>query len=576
MSLARPLGYVIGTAQVPMRTRLPDYNYADLLGRIAYQALADAEVDAKDVDGLILAMSPTTPLGIDEPQYWGITGLPGERHFLGRVHVLAASGIAAFRLGCTYVASGRKRRVLVVAADLADEVPSLTGALGQLHDPFTDKQVTRNAIISAAVQMSAYMARHKLGEEVMAEVVVKNRANGVLNEFAQLRQAITVDDVLNSPVMAWPMKRFDSSPRSSGAAAVLIGSEPVNRTRPAVYATGFGSYAGGRSIGSRMVAEDNSYLDGSDLAEAAQRAYATAGIANPADEIGLAEVYSSFGILELLSIEALRLNKGANAAELIRDGHFHRDSALPVNASGGATCGSPISSTGLIRVIEAVTQLQGEAGQRQVAVKVPRAAVSAIAGAFQTHEVGVLEAMGDVRYAIPSKRVDASEGRAAVPQKRDETPRTKARSDPEGIVFADAGWSVPQFYRPDPMIERMFEALKSKRLVGARVAGGSRVIFPPQSVCEVSFRDTDGLVDVGPGGTIRTFTIVHTKWGGLATPYIIVYVQLDGASTATGGYLRNASTDSAGSLSLIGARCRAVFKDEPAGEWSDFWFELEE
>ncbi len=574
MSAARTLAYVLGTGQVPMRTRLPEYNYADLLGCVAYQALADAEVDARDVDGLILAMSPTTPLGIDEPQYWGITGLPGARHFLGRVHVLAASGLVAFRLACTYIASGRKRRVLVVSADLADEFPSLTGALGQLHDPFTDRQVTRNAIISAAVQMSAYMAQHKLGEEVMAEVVVKNRANGVLNEFAQLRQAITVEDVLNSPVMAWPMKRLDSSPRSSGAAAVLVGSEQMNRSRPAVYATGFGSYAGGRSIGSRMVADDNSYLDGSDLGEAARRAYATAGIAAPAEEIGLAEVYSSFGILELLSIEALRLNKGSNAAELIRDGHFHRDSALPVNASGGATCGSPISSTGLIRVIEAVAQLRGEAGQRQVSLRVPRAVVSAIAGAFQTHEVGVLEAM-EVPSATPSSRAAVSEGGSAMPPKKEHLPRSKVRSDPEGIVFADAGWMVPQFYRPDPMIERMFEALKSKRLVGSRVAGGSRVIFPPQSVCEISFRETDELVDVGPGGTIRSFTIVHTKSSGLTTPYIIVFVQLDGASTATGGYLRNVSTEAAGSLALIGARCRAVFKDEPVGDWPDFWFELE-
>ena len=95
---------------------------------------------------------------------------------------------------------------------------------------------------------------------------------------------------------------------------------------------------------------------------------------------------------ELLSIEALRLNKGANAAELIRDGEFHRNSDLPVNPSGGATCGSPISSTGLIRVVEAVAQLRGEAGQRQIEIRTPRAAVSAIAGSFQTHEVGVLEA----------------------------------------------------------------------------------------------------------------------------------------------------------------------------------------
>ncbi|MGV6875650.1 thiolase family protein [Pseudochelatococcus sp. B33] len=387
-----PAVHVLGTAQVPMRTRLPDTTYADLLGRVSYEAIADAEVEARDVDGLILAMSPTTPLGIDEPQYWGIDGLPGASRFLGRVHVLAASGLAAFRLACGYVASGRKKRVLVVAADLADEVPSLTGALGQLHDPFTDKQVVRNAIVSAASQMSVYMARHGVGEEVMAEVVVKNRGNGVRNPYAQLRQAISVDDVLNSPVMTWPMKRLDSSPRSSGAAAVLVGDVPVQTGRRAVRAVGFGSFAGGRFVGSRMTPGSDAYFDGADLAVAAQRAYAGAGIQDAAEEIGLAEVYASFGILELLSIEALRLNKGGNAAELVKAGEFHHDSGLPVNPSGGATCGSPISSTGLIRVIEATTQLRGEAGERQVALRRPRAAVSAIAGAFQTHEVGVLVA----------------------------------------------------------------------------------------------------------------------------------------------------------------------------------------
>jgi acetyl-CoA C-acetyltransferase len=193
-------------------------------------------------------------------------------------------------------------------------------------------------------------------------------------------------------VLSWPIKRLDSSPRTSGAAAVLVGHEAGGGARPAVRATGFGSYAGARTIGSRMVEADNSYLDGSDLGEAARRAYAMAGVADPAAEIGLAEVYASFGILELMSIEALGLNRGSNAAELIGDGQFHRDSALPVNPSGGATCGSPISSTGMIRIIESVAQLRGEAGDRQVAVQEPRAAVSAIGAAFQIHEVGLLEA----------------------------------------------------------------------------------------------------------------------------------------------------------------------------------------
>jgi uncharacterized OB-fold protein len=149
--------------------------------------------------------------------------------------------------------------------------------------------------------------------------------------------------------------------------------------------------------------------------------------------------------------------------------------------------------------------------------------------------------------------------------------------DPEGIVFVDASWDVPQSYVADPMIERLFEAFRQKRLVGARVRGSDRVIFPPQSVCEVSYRDTDELVDVGPGGTIRTFTVVHSKFGGgPPPPYVIVFVQLDGASTASGGYLRNVDPATAGSLALIGKRVRAVFKDEPAGQWSDVWFELED
>ncbi|MGV6875649.1 Zn-ribbon domain-containing OB-fold protein [Pseudochelatococcus sp. B33] len=163
-------------------------------------------------------------------------------------------------------------------------------------------------------------------------------------------------------------------------------------------------------------------------------------------------------------------------------------------------------------------------------------------------------------------------------ERHEETARSARpkRPDPEGIVFVDANWDVPQFYRPDPMIARMFESFREKRLLGARVADGSRVIFPPQSYCEITFKPTDRLVDVGPGGIIRTLTISNTRWSGPPPPYLIVFVQLDGASTATGGYLRNADISPENCLALIGARCRVIFKNEPVGDWSDIWFELAE
>lgn len=381
---------VLGVAQVPMRTRLPDHTYADLAARVARQALEDAGVGDADIDGIIFAQAPTTTLGIDEPHLWALAGMPGADRFLGRVHIAAGSGLGAFRLACAYVAGGRKRRVLVVAADLADEVPNLAGAIGQLHDPFTERQVTRNAITLAAVQMSAYMARNGLNERDMAHVIVKNRANGVSNEFAQLRKEVTLDEVVDSPVIAWPLKRLDSSPRTSGAAAVVVGDAPTRTGRPTPKACGFGFFASGRMTGSRMVPELDNYVTGADAAESARRAYRAAGISDPTREIGLAEIYASFGIIEILGIEALGVCGETPAPVLLRDGAFHRDAALPVNPSGGATCGSPISATGLIRVVEATLQLRGEAGDRQVDLKAPRAVVSAVGGAFQTHEVGVL------------------------------------------------------------------------------------------------------------------------------------------------------------------------------------------
>lgn len=393
MTRADALACVRGVAQLPMRTRLPQYTYADLLALVARQALADAAIDETEIDGVLLGLAPTPMLGIDEPQYWALQGVPGASRFLGRVHGAAASGLTAFRLACSYVAAGRARCVLVLAADLADEGASVAGAVGALQDPFIDTHTPRNAIVASALQMSGYMALHGVGEREMAHVIVKNRANGVGNEYAQLREAVTLDDVLASPVLAWPVKRLDSSPRTSGAAAVVVGraQDGAGAHRP-VWATGFGMHGGVRNIGAGMVPGNLAYFDGAELAVAARQAYAMAGVDDPRRQIDVAEVYAAFGVFEMIAIEALGLSDGPCAARGLELGRHARDGALPVNPSGGATCGSPISATGLIRVVEAVLQLRGEAGARQIAREPRRAAVSAIGGTFQCHEVGVLQA----------------------------------------------------------------------------------------------------------------------------------------------------------------------------------------
>ena len=169
-----------------------------------------------------------------------------------------------------------------------------------------------------------------------------------------------------------------------------------------------------------------------------------------------------------------------------------------------------------------------------------------------------------------------SEAGPAKVDNKEEPPRGR-RPDPEGIIFVEGSWDVRQTYHPDPMIIAMFDGFRRKQILASRIQGSGRVVFPPRSVCEVSYRDADGMVEVGPCGTIRTFTIVHSKFGNAPpTPHIIVFVQLDGAGTAAGGYLRGVSTEPEHSLTLIGRRVRAVFTPEPTGDWTDFWYELEE
>jgi hypothetical protein len=152
-------------------------------------------------------------------------------------------------------------------------------------------------------------------------------------------------------------------------------------------------------------------------------------------------------------------------------------------------------------------------------------------------------------------------------------PSPPAPKTGEEFLFVDGRWSLRQSYRRDPLLGPFFAALKEKRLVGVR--DGTRVLFPPRAFSEESYSELYELVPVGPGGIIRTLTRIVPGGAKPQPPYLVVFVQLDGAGSAAAGRLREPGGDLANPIELIGKRCRAVFKDEPAGDWADFWYELE-
>jgi uncharacterized OB-fold protein len=152
-------------------------------------------------------------------------------------------------------------------------------------------------------------------------------------------------------------------------------------------------------------------------------------------------------------------------------------------------------------------------------------------------------------------------------------PATKPADD---FVFVDGSWSLTQTYRSDPMLDEFFDELKTGRLTGGAVDASKRVMFPPRSICELSYAKADRLVPVGPGGTIRSFTKVFSSFANAPKPpYIVAFVQIDGTDTASPAYLRGPGTDIPDLIGLIGKRCKVVCKDMPAGQWDDFWYELE-
>ena len=231
-----------------------------------------------------------------------------------------------------------------------------------MFDPVYHRSLGLDAVSSSALQASAYMSRYGVTEEQCALVSVKNHKNAKNNPFAQLPMDITVADVMKSRKIADPLKLLDCSPVSDGAAAIIIADEKHARKarKKPVWIKGAAHCADAYLLGDRNLAEAAS------LREAAKKAYAMAGIGNPAKEIDVAELYDAFGYMELMWLEGLGFCDPGGGAGMTESGKTAMGGPIPVNPSGGVLSAHAVLAAGLARIAEAVLQLRGEAGSRQV------------------------------------------------------------------------------------------------------------------------------------------------------------------------------------------------------------------
>ncbi|MBI3428515.1 MAG: thiolase family protein [Actinobacteria bacterium] len=384
---------IAGFGQSHFQTTRADVTFPELVKEGANLTLADAGISIEEVDAVVYPLAPDALIGVSNGERWVIDALGATGKPFMRVNNGGATGMSAVLTAWTHIASGLFDVVLVAGADRVSESGSAQSVLNKMWDVGYERTVPLNTITMLALSAQRYMHLYDSDETDMALVTVKNRKHASLNPYAHLRTLITVEEVLATRTLAWPIKLGDACPASTGAAGVVLVSERYaekNDLKPA-WIRGIGqnteTFWMGNRVGEKALGD---HADADALGHAFDIAYAQAGVSDPVKQVHLAEIYAPFSSVELHVIEAARLADKGKSPRDLRAGKFTLGSEGPiVNPSGGTLCTNPIAVTGTIRVGEAANQVLGRAGAHQV----PSARVaiaSAIGGDHQFYSTMVL------------------------------------------------------------------------------------------------------------------------------------------------------------------------------------------
>jgi len=340
-------------------------SFRDLIVKAGVKAMHDAGITARDLQaiyggnmsgGSFVGQEHTASLIADEAGLAHISST--------RVESACASGGSALRQGYLSVASGMHDLVVVggvekmtdVSTDIATDV--LATAADQEWESFY------GLTFPGAYALLARRHMHEFGttEEQMAHVAVKNHYNGARNPNAQYQKEITLETVMNSAKIAEPLKLFDCSPLTDGAAAVILASEKKAKEicKDPVWIAASGHASDTIALHDRR---DMTTLDAT--VHARQQAYKQAGVGP--EDIDFAEVHDCFTINEIIATEDLDFFKKGEGGPAVENGETRLDGKIAINPSGGLKSkGHPVGATGVAQAVEATFQLTGRADKRQV------------------------------------------------------------------------------------------------------------------------------------------------------------------------------------------------------------------
>ena len=348
-----------------------DAGTAQLLAEAFTEAMDDAGIERSQIDAAWYG-SGADGINVGNSAIPASTALRLDGIPFSRVENMCATGTEALRGAVYAVASGAADIALAIGAEKLKDT-GYGGLPTPFKGTFNDLWLNFGSAPAAFAQLAAgYRARHGVSKDelkkALAHVSWKSHENGVLSPKAHLRKRLTIEQILDAPMIADPLGLFDCCGVSDGAAAAIVTTPDIARglgkndfvTIKAV------QLSIGSGIESSMSGWDGSHVR--TTRSAATRAYEEAGITDPRTQVDLIEVHDCFSITELVTMEDLFISPEGGAVRDVLDGFYDRDGGVPCQVDGGLKCfGHPIGASGLRMSYELYQQLLGRAGERQLA-----------------------------------------------------------------------------------------------------------------------------------------------------------------------------------------------------------------
>jgi acetyl-CoA C-acetyltransferase len=348
---------IVGVTQTKYETNKIDQTYMELTFEVVKKLHNQLGITNDDVGSVITGSNDFTD-GRTIANMAVQDGVGSVRKSESRV---SGDGAFAYVYAAMRVLSQEYDTVLVVSHSKCSEGDQCL-INNSIFDPFYQRHLGLDQISSAGLMANMYMSKYGITEEQAAKVVVKNRKNALNNPYAHIQKEVSVEDVLKSPMLAYPLKELDLPPYSDGAVAMLLANEETAKklTDTPVWLKGYANCTDAYYLGHRNM------TDLIALELAAKEAYKMAGISDPIKDIDVAEVSENFSTHELMIYEALGFCGKGEGGKFIDSGQTQMGGKIPVNPSGGVLSSNVAMANGLIRVAEVAEQLMGKAGKRQI------------------------------------------------------------------------------------------------------------------------------------------------------------------------------------------------------------------